>query len=170
MRTHLSDEGQLQGDIEDDLGVARRQLLGSAWGKAAPSQSPMVEQPLCDRGLQHATWTGCCRAECPGFFLVPLGELPSQEMTAQGESHRHPRAGAAGSWRAGSGWGGGPSGRGSIEGWGRLLSSGRLLGRLCPCCGVVEPGACPLHCRTEGNTSLRVEGLGMASLGKKPWE
>lgn len=31
-----------------------------------------------------------------------------------------------------------------------------------------EPGACPLHCRTEGNTFLRVEALGTASLGKKP--
>lgn len=29
MTTHLADEGQLQGDIEDDLGVTGRQLLGS---------------------------------------------------------------------------------------------------------------------------------------------
>lgn len=40
MRTHLADEGQLQGDIEDDLGVAGRQLLGSVWGRGAASQSP----------------------------------------------------------------------------------------------------------------------------------
>lgn len=31
--THLADQGQLQGDVEDDLGVTGRQLLGSVWGK-----------------------------------------------------------------------------------------------------------------------------------------
>lgn len=30
--THLSDEGQLQGDIEDNLGVIRCQFQGSAGG------------------------------------------------------------------------------------------------------------------------------------------
>lgn len=36
--THLADEGQLQGDIEDDLGVTGRQLLGSVWGEGVTGQ------------------------------------------------------------------------------------------------------------------------------------
>lgn len=36
--THLADEGQLQGDIEDDLGVLGRQLLGSVWGEGVTGQ------------------------------------------------------------------------------------------------------------------------------------
>lgn len=79
--THLSDEGQLQGDIEDDLGVARCQLLSSVYGKGAPSQSPRVEQPVSDTGLQHAT----CAPSTPGGLL---GRVPSRKVMAWAESHR----------------------------------------------------------------------------------
>lgn len=98
MSTHLSDKGQLQGDIEDDLGVAGCQLLSSAWGRAAPSQSPRVGQPLCDICFQHAM---CVGAKCQGFCLASLGRVPSWEVMA--ESHRQPKAGAVGYSMAGSG-------------------------------------------------------------------
>lgn len=55
MTTHLADEGQLQGDIEDDLGVTRRQLLGSVWGKAVTGQLARTEHPVCDDSLQQAS-------------------------------------------------------------------------------------------------------------------
>lgn len=44
MTTHLSDKGQLQGDVKDDLGVIRCQFLGSVWGEEVTSQSSVIEQ------------------------------------------------------------------------------------------------------------------------------
>lgn len=54
VRTHLADEGQLQGDIEDDLGVAGRQLLGSVSGRGAVNQPSEVDDRR-DEGLQYAS-------------------------------------------------------------------------------------------------------------------
>lgn len=44
MTTYLADEGELQGNIENDLVVARCQLLGSVRGNSMTSQSARVEQ------------------------------------------------------------------------------------------------------------------------------
>lgn len=83
MRTHLSDKGQLQGDIEDDLGVAGCQLLSSVWGKAAPSQSSRVGQPLCDICFQHVMCWGKMSGILPGL---------AWEGAQLGENGRKPQA------------------------------------------------------------------------------
>lgn len=85
VRTHLSDKGQLQGDIEDDLGVTRCQLLGSVQRK---------EQQVSCQGLSDQCLTGapsmpaCFGAKCWGFCLAPLRMGPSQELIAWAQSHQ----------------------------------------------------------------------------------
>lgn len=72
--THLADEGQLQGDIEDDLGVPGRQLLGSVWGEGVTGQRARTEHPVCDVGLPHASaLLGAAGRNVGGSQRVPGG-------------------------------------------------------------------------------------------------
>lgn len=65
--THLSDEGQLQGDIEDNLGVIGCQFQGSAGGSESKvSYYQLSSMPAC---------AGYC------------GQYPQVQMAADG-SHR----------------------------------------------------------------------------------
>lgn len=77
VRTHLADEGQLQGDIEDDLGVAGRQLLGSVSGREAVNQPSRVDNQR-DEGLQYASPVlgAFSKAECWRFCPAPPWRVP----------------------------------------------------------------------------------------------
>ena len=78
VRTHLADEGQLQGDIEDDLGVAGRQLLGSVSGRGAVSQPSWWGDDQRDEGLQDASPVlgAFSRAKCWRFCPAPPWRAP----------------------------------------------------------------------------------------------
>lgn len=140
-RTHLADEGQLQGDIQDDLGVAGRQLLGSVLARGAVNQPPRVDNQR-NEGLQYASPVlgTFSRAKCWRFCQPHLGGCPAGH----------------------DGWGGKPRGspgRGGAcqEGWlwlkwgipGRVGLGVREAPLLQAAVGLAgactEPAACPLH-------------------------
>ena len=164
VRTHLADEGQLQGDIEDDLGVAGRQLLGSVSGRGAVSESWWGDDQR-DEGLQDASPVpgAFSRAKCRRFCPAPPGGRPVGDDGWGGKPRGSPGWGGAcqKGWlwlrwgtpgRAGLGGEGSPSLPGSCwPGWGLYRT-----------CSLPSP-------RGTVKTSGGCRGW-MASLGRKPWQ
>ena len=94
VRTHLADEGQLQGDIQDDLGVAGRQLLGSVLGRGAVNQPSRVNNQ-CDEGLRYASPVlgTFSRAKCWRFCPAPPRRVPRGRRQMGRKAQGQPRPG-----------------------------------------------------------------------------